>query len=121
VDLVRDILDARLVDQNGRNIGRVDGILLELRRATPPRVAALEVGASTLARRLHPRLARWFRALALRLSPVPLTPVRIPPHALRDVGDDIELDVDAADDRKLLRLEKWISRRIVSRLPGGSP
>jgi hypothetical protein len=117
MDLVRDILDSQLVDRNGRNIGRVDGILLELRHTRPPRVAALEVGAVTLARRIHPRLARWFRAVMAKVAPVRVTPVRIPPHAFRDIGADIELDVDA--DTKLLRIENWVRRHIVARLPGG--
>ena len=48
MDLVRDILDAQLVDAHGHNIGRVDGILLELRAGRPPRVAAMELGMVTL-------------------------------------------------------------------------
>lgn len=121
MDLVRDILDAQLVDRNGRNIGRVDGILLQLRDNKPPRVAAIEVGAATLVRRLHPRLARWFRALSSKLSPVPMTPIRIPPYTFRDIGVDIELAVDADADARLLRLERWLSRHIVARLPWGKP
>ena len=120
MDLVRDILDARLVDRRGRPIGRVDGIVLEVRRKGPPRFVAMEIGAATLARRIHPRLGRWFRWVAARVSPVPMRQIRLPPDTIRDIGVDIELAVDAAADPKLLRLEKWLSRRIVSRLPGGS-
>src|SRR2546421_630959 len=89
MDLVRDILDAQLVDQNGRNIGRVDGIVLELRRHRPPRFAAMEIGALTLARRIHPRLAWWLRAIALKVSPVPMKPIRVLPQTFRDIGVDI--------------------------------
>jgi len=35
-------------------------------------------------------------------------------------GDEIELNVDAERDARLLRFEKWLSRVIVRRLPGGS-
>ena len=120
MDLVRDVLDAQLVDKNGRNIGRVDGILLELRRDKPPRFVAMEVGAVTLVRRIHPRLARWFRALVVRISPVRMTTIRIPPSAFRDVGVDIEIDVDADTDPRFLRVERWLSRHVVSRLPWGA-
>ena len=121
MDLVRDVLDAQLVDQNGRNIGRVDGIVLELRGHRPPRFAAMEIGALTLARRIHPRLARWLRAIVLKVSPVPMKPIRVPPRAIRDIGVDIGLDVDAALEAKLRRVERWLSRHVISRLPGGGP
>src|SRR5947207_112289 len=100
MDLVRDLLDRQLVDKHGRNIGRVDGILLELRPDGAPRVAAMELGSVTLARRLHPALGRWWRTFALRWLPVPVEPVRISLSTLRDVGVDIELDVDAGSDRE---------------------
>ena len=121
MDLIRDVLDSQLVDKKRRNIGRVDGIVLELRRGKPPRVAALEVGVVTLARRIHPRFARWFRMLALKISPMPLRTVRISPETVRDVGVDIEIDVDADADPRLLRFEKWLRRKIVCRIPGGAP
>jgi len=117
MDLVRDLLDAQLVDKHGRNIGRVDGIVLEIRQGRPPRVAAMEIGAMTLARRLH--VERWFRAVASRISPVPIEPVRLPLETFKDVGVDIELDVDADSDPKLLRLEKWLKRHVISKIPGG--
>ena len=119
MDLVRDILDAQLVDRNGRNIGRADGIVIEIRQRRPPRVVAIESGVTTLARRIHPRLARWVRAFGARVSPVPIKSVAISPDTFRDIGVDIELDVDADADPKLLRIEKWLSRHVISRLPGG--
>jgi hypothetical protein len=121
MDLARDLLDKLLVDRNQRPIGRVDGLLLELRPNGPPRVAAMEVGVVTAARRLHPALGRWVRALAIRWSPVPMNPVRLSLQLFRDIGVDVELDIDAAKDPKLLRLEKWLKRHIVSRLPGAGP
>ena len=48
-----------------------------------------------------------------------LRPVRISPRTMRDIGVDIELDVDAAADPKMLRFEKWLSRHVVARIPGG--
>ena len=118
MDLARDVLDKLLVDRNERPIGRVDGVVIELRSVGAPRIAAIEVGLVTAARRLHPALGRWIRALAIRWAPVPLTPVRLSPRLFRDMGVDIELDVDAAEDVKLLRFEKWLKRRVICHLPG---
>jgi sporulation protein YlmC with PRC-barrel domain len=109
MDLVRDILDAELLDKKGRHLGRIDGIVLELREGRPPRVAVMETGAATVAARVHPRLGRWFRAWPA---------VQIPMHAIRDIGVDVEIDVDGDRDPQLLRGEKW-ARRFITRIPGG--
>jgi hypothetical protein len=79
----------------------------------------MEVGVVTAAHRLHPALGRWIRALAIRWSPVPMTPIRLSPLLVRDIGVDVELDLDAIEDPKFLRVEKWLRRHVVGRLPGG--
>jgi hypothetical protein len=119
MDLVRDLLDTGLIDREGRRLGRVDGVLLELRANRPPRVVAMESGLFTMARRLHPALARWLRRLAARWSPVPLRSVRLPMAVCRDIGVDVDVDVDARDDPKLLRFEKWLGRHVIGKIPGG--
>lgn len=119
MDLVRDVLDIRLVDRNGQGLGRVDDVVLRLRDGRRPAFVAMEVGAVTLARRVHPRVARIVSWIARRLSPVRLRAVRYPPQLCRDIGVDIELDVAASDDPRLLQFEKWLRRHIVARLPGG--
>jgi hypothetical protein len=117
IDLVHDLLDIQLKDRNGRRIGRVDGVVLEVRDSGPPRVLAMEVGALALARRIHPKLARLLRVLAVRFLPVSLRSTYFPLTLFRDVGVDVELDVDAMRDRRLLRLEKWLIRHVVRRIP----
>src|SRR5690242_3753919 len=59
MDIVREVLDKQVLDRHQRKMGRVDGIILEIRDGAPPRLLALEVGGITLARRLHPRLGKW--------------------------------------------------------------
>jgi hypothetical protein len=108
MDLVRDLLDALLLDTHGRSIGRVDGIVLEVREHRPPRVKAMSVGARPLAHRLHPRLASWFGE-----------PARIPLHTIREIGVDIELALDAEKERDLLRSEKWLVQHVIAKIPGG--
>lgn len=107
--LVRDLLDKRLQDRNGRFSGTVDSILLELRDDGPPTVQAIEIGAPVILRRVHPALVRWAHRL-------PIT--RVPLSALREVGADVELDLDAEHHPQLLRVEKWFRRRIIERIPG---
>jgi hypothetical protein len=115
--LVRDLLDGRMVDRHGRPLGRVDGLVLEQPDGAPPRVVCFESGLVTLARRLHPRLARWMRAVERRLGVSEGDPVRFPIQALRDVGVDVKLDV-AAGETGARRWEKWLRKHVVGRIPG---
>jgi len=119
MDLVRDVLDIRLVDREGQGLGRVDGILLQLRAGRPPRFVAMEVGAVTAARRIHPRVAAIVRWATRRLFPCVRT-TRYAPTLCRDLGVDIELDLVASKNPRLLRMEKWLGRHVVSKLPGGT-
>ena len=66
MNLVRDCLDKQLRDREGRKMGRVDGLVMELDGEAQPRVTFIEVGAVAQAARLHPRLGRWVAALARR-------------------------------------------------------
>jgi len=50
--------------------------------------------------------------------PVPVRPTRYSPRLCRDIGVDVKLDVDAQSDPRLLRLEKWLRRHVVERIPG---
>ena len=62
MDLVRDLLDKKVVDRNGREIGRVDSVVLENGRHGPVRVSAIEIGPAVLAYRPVPpstTTARW--------------------------------------------------------------
>jgi hypothetical protein len=120
MDLVRDLLDVQLIDPNQRPIGRVDGILLDVRAGEPPRLAALEVGAVTLARRVHRSLGPAVHRFVLRWFGVSWQPVRIPLAHFGRVGVDIEIAVGDRRERRLLRLETWLSNRIVRRVPGGT-
>ena len=119
MDLVRDLLDVQLIDPHSRPIGRVDGILREVRDGEPPRVAAVEVGALTAMRRVHPALGPWLHRVVLRVLGKSWRPVRIPLARYGWVGVDIEIDVGERKEQRLLRLEQWLSTRIVQRLPGG--
>jgi sporulation protein YlmC with PRC-barrel domain len=110
MDLIRDVLDNQIVDRNQRRMGKVDGILVELREGKPPLVKYIECGWLTKARRLHPRVARWLRRRVSR-------PYRIPWQRIRDIGVDVEIG-QTAEETPLLRTENRL-RGILGKVPGG--
>jgi len=116
MDLVRDVLDTQLIDRRGRQMGKVDGVVLELAEGEPPRVAALVTGPQALWRRVHARLGRWARRVE-RLWSRAGAELRIPWSAVRDVGIDVEVDLDA-EQTEAFALERCLREKIVRRIPG---
>jgi len=120
VRLAHDVLDSQLVDRKGRPCGKADGIVLLVGEHGAPRVVALEVGALTLARRLHPRLSRWLARWGRRLGPAAPHAYRIPWSQVRRIDEkEITVDIDAAAT-PLWSLERWLAERVIDRLPGGA-
>ncbi|HWE43175.1 MAG TPA: hypothetical protein VG432_11745 [Gemmatimonadaceae bacterium] len=118
VQLVHDVLDAQLVDRERQKMGRVDGLVIEIRDGEPPRVAALLVGGSVLAE----RVGRWMIAITHRVSRlIQVEPevTRIPFERVRVIGSCVELDLDARETNTL-RTERWLDDHIVCRIPGGA-
>jgi hypothetical protein len=115
--LIRDVLDDQLVDVNDNPMGRADGIILEWREDAPPRVAAIEVGANTLAARLHPRLGAWTQKLGQRWGLRKGECFRIPFEKVSDCGIEIKLDV-RQEETPALDYEHLLRERIVKHLPG---
>jgi sporulation protein YlmC with PRC-barrel domain len=111
MDLVRDLLDQQVLDRHGERMGRVDGVVLELRPGQPPRVSAIEVGLLTAARRVHPGIDRWRRWLA--------EPLRLPMAAVTSIGLDVEVDVKASAT-SAFALERWLRQHVIRRIPGAS-
>jgi hypothetical protein len=115
IDLGRQVLDQQLVDRNDLNMGKVDGIALELREGKPARVAAVLTGGHLLSRRLHPRIEGWVRRLTRGLPPARVEPIRIPWPQVKKIGVDVKVDFAAAD---AMPWEHWIRDRVVRRIPG---
>ena len=116
MDLVRDLLDKQVVDRNGRELGRVDSVILELRDDGSAVVSAIEIGFIACATRLHPLLGRCARAIETVLGLDPRRPVRIPLSQVLDSRKDIRVDL-ASTDTPVSEVEQ-LARRIVSALPG---
>ncbi|UFS85386.1 hypothetical protein LPB79_37810 (plasmid) [Rhizobium sp. T136] len=118
MDLLRDVLDKQLVDRNGVKMGKVDGIVAELRRGAPPRVVAIEVGAIVLARRFGRRPQQWITWLASKLGGDGHSrPHRVAWSAVRDIGLDVELDA-AVSETAIFDWQDWLRDRVVSKIPG---
>lgn len=118
MDVIRDILDNQIVDRNQRKMGKVDGITIEIRDGHPPRLAYIETGATTLARRLHPRLQKWVAALEQKLGIKSSEPFRIPFSQVRDIGIDVDVDLEA-EETSALAYEIWLREHLIKRIPGG--
>jgi sporulation protein YlmC with PRC-barrel domain len=117
MNLIRDVLDKQLVDRNGQPMGKVDGLVLELGDGGPPRVAYVEVGALTQARRLHPRLGKWVARLMKRWGVKSDESFRIPWSKIVVTGNDVTAGVEA-EETPALSLELWLRKKVVGRIPG---
>jgi sporulation protein YlmC with PRC-barrel domain len=117
MDLVREILDKQLIDEHDKNMGKVDGLVLELREGLPPRVAYIELGGVTLAKRLPRALERLVGALARRWSPKSGQPYRIPWSRVKEIGITMKVS-EEADHSPALASERWVRDHIVGRIPG---
>ncbi|MDO8681557.1 MAG: hypothetical protein Q7R30_23830 [Acidobacteriota bacterium] len=111
LDLVRDVLDKRVIDRDGRAMGRVDGIALEQRAGQPPRVSALLVGPSALGHRLSPALGRWIKSIEHALGIAEGRPARIAFTHVLESEPDVKVDLavsDTAVDVVEQKLRGWI-------------
>jgi sporulation protein YlmC with PRC-barrel domain len=117
MDVIHDLLDKQVVNRNGHNVGRVDGIVAELRSGAAPRLVAIEMGSVTLARRVGGRLAVWAGRLQQRWSPARRTNYRIPFSRLHDLGGNVTIDIDM-HDTPAYAWESWLRRHILDRIPG---
>jgi hypothetical protein len=115
--LFADVLDEQLHDINGRNAGRIDGIILELRENAPPRLTYVEVSPITLLARFSDRLARWYARFDRRLGPGRGTPFRIPWNRLAREDPAFKMDLDV-ESTSINALEDWLRERVVDHIPG---
>lgn len=115
MDVVRDVLDALVVDRNGHEMGRVDAIVLE-QDDGPPRLAAFLIGPAALGSRLHPVLGRFVSSLERRLGVACGRPVRIDFADVERIDDKVRLRLTVADTA-VDAIEGWL-RRWVVKLPG---
>jgi sporulation protein YlmC with PRC-barrel domain len=118
MELVHDVLDKQVVDRNGIKMGRVDGIVVELRAAQPPKLVAIELGTLAIAHRVGPRTARLAAWLVSRVSGADRRqPHRIDWRDIAEIGLDVRLDLDVGQTT-VHDWQKWLRERIIDRIPG---
>ncbi|MES0066159.1 hypothetical protein NKJ73_10060 [Mesorhizobium sp. M0074] len=116
--LLRDILDKQVVDREQVKIGKVDGLVAELRPGEPPKIVAVELGSITLGRRLGERPGRWMARVAARLGGKRhAEPHRIAWNKVRDIGVNIEFDIDVRETA-IFDWQDWLRDHVIGRIPG---
>jgi sporulation protein YlmC with PRC-barrel domain len=111
MNLVRDVLDKKVVDRNGREMGRVDSIILRV-DAEPPSVLALELGPAVLAARVRPLFGRWVAALEHGFGVNEGRPLRIPFKDVLHVHRQIMIDAAFGETPAATieqRLRRWVA------------
>ena len=111
MDVVRDILDKSVIDRNGREMGRVDGILLDQAARQPPHLTAILIGPSVLADRLHSRLGRIVRALEKRFDVDRDRPTRIDFADIDEIDGKVRVRLTISDTAIAAieqRLRSWL-------------
>lgn len=118
MDVVRDLLDKELLDANGRQMGRVDGLLMELREGEPPRITSISIGGTTLTQRLPGFVGRWLSAFITRWGLRKGRPFRIDWSHVTEVNTtSVRLDVDS-DQTPAMSTAHWVRDHIITRIPG---
>lgn len=115
IGLVRDVLDTQLVARGGARIGKVDDIVLRV-SSEGAEVVAIECGGVAPARRLSWPLGPIMKWAASRWGVRHGEPYSIGWPQVREVGRDVEVDVDP-DDTPARVWERRL-RRAIDRIPG---
>ena len=112
MDLVRDVLDTHVVDRNGRDMGRVDRIVLQLRAGQAPRVSAIEIGPSALAHRLSRAAGCLADALECAFGLNEGRPVRLRFAELLDIDNHVRANIAIGETAAAVveqRLRRWVA------------
>jgi sporulation protein YlmC with PRC-barrel domain len=117
LELARDLLDKQAVDREETKMGRIDGLVLELREGKPPRVDHFELGSAVLGRRLHPRVERWVDALRRRIGVQKTGRFRVPWSAVQEITSyHVKLDLEAVKTPMFI-WEQWLRDHVIDHLP----
>lgn len=117
--IVRDLLDKQLIDVNGQNMGRIDGLVMELRPGEQPHITRILVGGTVLTRRLPGVVGRWTTAFFRRFGIRRGEPFTIPWSRVLRVERVVRVDIDS-DESDVMVSSRWVRDHIVNRIPGAS-
>ena len=117
MQLGEHVLDQQVVDRSDQHMGKVDGIVLELRQGKPPRVARLVIGGGNAARRVHRRFGEWLVRWRRSWGPADDDPLEVPWSKVLKIGIDVKVDLDASTT-SAWAWERWVRDHIIGRIPG---
>lgn len=123
MDVVRDVLDKGVIDRNGREMGRVDGILLEQQPNQPVRLAAVLIGPAALGDRLHPALGRLVRRIDRRFGVDQNRPARVDFADIDHIETKVRVRLAISDTAVAAveqKLRSWLPQRVTVSLSSGS-
>jgi sporulation protein YlmC with PRC-barrel domain len=116
IDLHLHLLDRQIVDPNGRMVGKVDDVELEVDERGRPYVTAILLGPRALGPRLGGRLGRWVAAVGERLAGG-REPQRIDFSLVTDIGSAISIS-RPRDQLDVTPLAGWVDEHVIARIPG---
>jgi hypothetical protein len=120
MQLFRAILDKQIVDRDECELGRVDGMVVELRAGAPPRLVRFELGFVPLARRISVRLEHFAESMHKRLGIRRSARYGVPWNTVLDVNvHHIKVDV-SAEETPAYDWERWLRTHVVEKIPGAS-
>ena len=117
MELSLDVLDQQVIDRKGELMGKVDGIVLELRTDRPPIVSSLVIGGGTAARRVNRRFGEWLVRWRRRWGPKDDQPLEVPWSKVLKIGVDVKVDLDS-EETSAFAWEHWVRDHIIGRIPG---
>ena len=118
--VIRELLDMQIVDRDDEHVGRVDGIVAELRNGEPPVVVSLELGFATIARRVHRGLEAVAERMHKRWSVRRSARYHIPWSDVMEVNTHhVRIDV-RAEETVAFDWERWLRHNVIGKIPGAS-
>jgi hypothetical protein len=113
------LLDRQIMDNRGTPVAKIDDLEFSVEPDDElPKLDNILSGAAAWSWRQNPRLGRAVELLRRVIVPVAEPgPVRISFGTVKRIEADIELDVDA-DSLDIEVAERWLSRHIISHIPG---
>jgi hypothetical protein len=111
------LLDQQVIDRNDQLMGKVDGVIVELRGSEPPRLATLVIGGGAAAHRIHRGWGAWVIRWRRRWGPRTVEPLEIPWSKVLRIGVEVKVDIDS-EFTPALAWEHWVRDKIIGRIPG---
>jgi sporulation protein YlmC with PRC-barrel domain len=114
----RQLLDRQIATLEGRSVGKVDDLELDLDHPGGPVVSALLTGQIAVGARFRGRLSVWVTSIGQRLRAAgDLGPRRLDIRLVSAVGSTVTLRVPHGDLAPA-DLEGWLTEHFIGRIPG---